>query len=663
MRGSGIAAATAAALLVLAVGEAYASQVPPDASWEETYLTSSDGVRLHADVYRPRSLGQGEKTPVILIVSPYLGLGDGLEPDTAPPTIAPYYRDLFDRAFERGYSVVAVAVRGTGASGGCFDFFGAGHQADAVASIRWAAKQPWSTGKVGTYGGSADAWGQVTGLARRVAGHAAAVIAQPESDYYRIVYTNGVPWWEDVPVPGTSDAEVYTGIASYPPSPLTLLRSDGPGALASLPGINCYAESRSEVLNPDRASPFWRARNLEPAATGNDTPTLWAHGFRDDRGNISPDEGLAVYRSQTGPRRIWLGQVWHVPTSDWQTAAGRGAQFIDEAFRWFDRYLLGKDARVEDDPPAVVQQGHDGRWRSEPEWPPRDASYYELPLNEGSYTDGPGNKGEPGWRGGPECQEPRGGCVPGVPQGVGVWTFTRPFPHDAHIAGTPRLTLAVEQSASPVQTVALLYDIDPDNQAAFIQRGASVSPRSGTLSFDLFPQDWDLKAGHRIGVLVTGADDGVFQPGTSRTAVHVSAGRLALPFLAHRRTEFLDGEPSLIIKSRQTFEVEPTGREINWSFPPPLSTRKGALRPLRLKIRPTRTVVGRKTHFCFRTYTQRGRRLRGVTIRLFGQQRRTDRHGHTGIDALPTMPGRYLVEATRRGYRPVRRFIRVADAR
>ena len=62
---------------------------------------------------------------------------------------------------ERGYTFVMVDLRGFGGSSGCLDWAGPGEQSDVVNAVKWAASQPWSTGKVGMYGKSYDG---VTGL-------------------------------------------------------------------------------------------------------------------------------------------------------------------------------------------------------------------------------------------------------------------------------------------------------------------------------------------------------------------------------------------------------------------------------------------------------------------------------------------------------------------
>src|SRR3954451_5167196 len=65
----GLALATAAALP--APASASAAGVPAGATWSEATIPSTDGVKLHADILRPKSVAQDAKTPVVLSIGPY----------------------------------------------------------------------------------------------------------------------------------------------------------------------------------------------------------------------------------------------------------------------------------------------------------------------------------------------------------------------------------------------------------------------------------------------------------------------------------------------------------------------------------------------------------------------------------------------------------------
>jgi predicted acyl esterase len=125
------------------------------------YLTTRDGTKLAISVHPPTSpatLGVGLPSGVAL---PDLPVGDY----TAPyPTLIEYagygYADpkgpqngIAVLANLMGFAVVDVNMRGTGCSGGAYDFFEPLQQLDAYDVIETVARQPWVKGhKVGMMG-------------------------------------------------------------------------------------------------------------------------------------------------------------------------------------------------------------------------------------------------------------------------------------------------------------------------------------------------------------------------------------------------------------------------------------------------------------------------------------------------------------------------------
>ena len=97
-----------------------------------------DGVVLRADVYRPA--GEG-RWPVLIMRTPYGK--DGAVSDGSEPTIL--------RGARSGYAVVVQDVRGRYHSDGEFNPY-RNEGKDGYDTIEWAAGQPWSNGKVGTFG-------------------------------------------------------------------------------------------------------------------------------------------------------------------------------------------------------------------------------------------------------------------------------------------------------------------------------------------------------------------------------------------------------------------------------------------------------------------------------------------------------------------------------
>ena len=532
--GALISACALAATSMSLVPPAAADEVPAKAKWTQAYIESGDGTMLHADILRPKGLDKNDKTPVILSIGPYFGSGTGAYPVPTPTENGPIMRfpELFTdgKIMERGYTWVQVDLRGFGGSQGCGDLGGPGEQADVTAAVEWAAKQPWSTGKVGMWGKSYDAWTQIMGLASKPKGLAAAVVQSPIIQGYRTFYMNGVHYdsgWYGTP-------GLYAGYDLLPNSINANPESHLNATTGTATNPDCYATNQAGALQDDPKADYWKDRELIKKAGRSKTPVLWSHGFND--ANTKPDNFLDVYSKLRGPKRAWFGQYDHMRGNESNFVGREG--FMDEAMRWFDRYLKGKkSARVGRDPGVEIQQG-DGRWRAEKHWPPMDASRYSMPVRKGSYADQDGNTAD------------------GSNAGHGSWSISQKLPYDVHLAGVPKLTAKVKTMAPNAHLVGLLYDIDNKGVATLITRGAYLLREGGKISFGLYPQDWRIDKGHRIGLLLSGSDDSWFMPGMTHTEVPVTGGSVSLPFLRYDRDNFLKGGPAGAMSTRQPFPVE-----------------------------------------------------------------------------------------------------------
>ena len=94
---------------------------------------------LYADIYRPEGLGP---FPVLLQRTPY---------DKSGPRTATQLDPL--RAAKAGYALIVQDTRGRHSSEGVFYCF-RDEISDGYDTVEWAAAQPWSSGKVGMFGGS-----------------------------------------------------------------------------------------------------------------------------------------------------------------------------------------------------------------------------------------------------------------------------------------------------------------------------------------------------------------------------------------------------------------------------------------------------------------------------------------------------------------------------
>lgn len=516
---------------------AHAAPPPPGADWWETYIDTPDGERLHADVMRPEGLTDDDKTPVILIVSPYLGMSSFTE----QPGPSNRFYDFINGAnvFERGYSVVMVSTRGTGGSSGCLDILGPGEQTDVVTAVQWAASQPWSTGKVGMYGKSYDANTGVVGAALEPPGLAAVVAQQIAPDRYRGSYNDRVRFLQSLAYPSVSYGTQGEAGFSINNDEEYVVNSTSRSADCQVWLAEHYAEVESIE--------FWRMRDFPDRARGSTVPTFITTGYVDANTNIGAG-AVDFFNALAGPKRMWIGWWDHVRGNDTvgsRLAMGREG-FFDEVMRFFDHYVKGvplDEAPTHLDP-VIAAQGSDGAWREEAAFPPADAVIHKSDLLPGTYEDDNRNRGS-----NDSAAGPGGGVSFQATTGHGTWTFSPPLDHEAMVTGIPWATVDVAPVAPRTNLAVNVYDVAPDGRATMITRGAAMVDRAWEKGVKLFPTDWTFEPGHRIGVLVSGANVEAYVHTPTETTVAVGGGEVHLPFLRYCRDDALPGEPAPRLES------------------------------------------------------------------------------------------------------------------
>lgn len=146
-----------AALIIQLTRTAFASEpVYENYISQSEYVAMPDGIHLAVDYALPEGLPVGERVPAILIQTRYWRALHVLHPSFSE-------RDFDEQhAFKsffcaRGYAVIVVDVRGTGASFGTQPHPWAPPEvADMSNLVDWVTAQPWSSGSVGGYGISYD---------------------------------------------------------------------------------------------------------------------------------------------------------------------------------------------------------------------------------------------------------------------------------------------------------------------------------------------------------------------------------------------------------------------------------------------------------------------------------------------------------------------------
>lgn len=146
----------------------------------------SDGVKLATDVYLPEK--GNPPFPTVLIRTPYGRAGaKGVAGNLCPQGYAVVAQDMRGRFDSEGEAAIIFGNDGLG-----------GKHQDGHDTIRWITGQPWSDGKVGTWGGSA--LGIVQNMAAPGAPDAlkGQVVIMAFSDYYRQAAYPGGVWRKEL---------------------------------------------------------------------------------------------------------------------------------------------------------------------------------------------------------------------------------------------------------------------------------------------------------------------------------------------------------------------------------------------------------------------------------------------------------------------------------
>ncbi|WSU55074.1 CocE/NonD family hydrolase [Streptomyces sp. NBC_01092] len=474
-------------------------RVPEGAAWTQHYFPSSDGsdTELHADVLLPEKLPEGKRVPVILSVGAYFGhSGEQKDEKWSHTGPSDRFTDLVEEGdlLDRGYALVQVDLRGFGGSSGCLDSLGKGEQADVKAAIDWAAKQPWSTGKVGMYGKSYDAATALIGNNLDQDALGAVVAQEPLWDMYRTIRSNRVPM-----LSGALATNTYNQIALLEQLPDDQKRYRK-NAGYEKQHAECTAYNTSNNLQADPNSQYWQERDLAGQAKGSDTPLFFTQGFTEP---ITKPEAMQEYlANHQGPERGWLGPWDHVrgneSTADGRLAMGRAGWF-KEVMSFYDQYLKGIDPRT--DYPAYAIEDSNGAWRSQDTWP-LPARSAEVVLRDGSYVD----KGEPG-------------------ASAGFFTWSHPVEQDVRITATPSIKMTTEGRGN---VMVKLYDVAPDGKAVMFNEQVSLVDASGQVAVDLKSSDWTLDSGHSLAVEIGTVQDGGWIDTPAHERIRVTDARLNL---------------------------------------------------------------------------------------------------------------------------------------
>lgn len=360
------------------------------------YVTMSDGTKLATDVYIPLYGGRSAEgqLPCILIFTPYyrrfkVRTGAKVEPS---PGIA-IYRDLF---VSRGYVLVVVDVRGTGASFGIRDGFRSPRErSDFSAIADWVCAQSWSDGNIGAGGVSyLGASAEFLAGTSHPAVRAIAPLFSVWDTYADNYYPGGVQLSsliEDYQRLAKGLDQADTSILSDFPSYHNDAFTGGPVPVDHDFGENLLREALGQHKSNYVHGEFMRGLSFreEPLAYDQNyssatiSPYSYRKGIREDVAIYSVSGWMdgagysngAISRFlvlNQNPHHLMIGPWDHGARSDvspWRCADEPDDFWWYEVLRFFDHYLMGLDTGLEEEEPIHYFTLHEEAWHSASSWP------------------------------------------------------------------------------------------------------------------------------------------------------------------------------------------------------------------------------------------------------------------------------------------------------
>jgi hypothetical protein len=502
-------------LLRITIAIVFLFSSPLAAYVKTTYMVAMrDGIPLATDVYLSDNPG---KWPTLLVRTPY---GKNKEP--LIELIAIYLTG-------QGYAVVIQDTRGRFDSKGADSLFlddGWGEQRrDGYDTVEWIAEQSWSNGKVGTWGASAFGITQYM-MAGSAPPHLVCqfVAVAATNLYSQAAYPGGVLLKNLV-------EEWITGQGSQYLIPFVIANSNYNATWERL-----NLESRFHVVNvPIYHLGGWHDIFIE--GTINGFVGLQHGGAVGARGKQKLLVGPWTHGNW---REYKQGELVFPPNSTFND--------LNEALRWFDYWLRGKDTKIMSEPPvryyvmgAVDETGAPGNeWRNAADWPPpaQPTPFYFHTNGDLATEKSTTTNAFVSYQYDPKNPVPtKGGRNLLIDAGPydqrstesreDVLVFTTPvLAQPVEVIGKITVNLWVSSSAKDTDFIAKLTDVYPDGRSMLVGDGALRARHRYSLrqenfmtpdsvyecEIDLWSTAIVFNQGHRIRVAISSSNAPRFDP-------------------------------------------------------------------------------------------------------------------------------------------------------
>ncbi|MCX7559059.1 CocE/NonD family hydrolase [Sulfitobacter sp. F26204] len=527
----------------------------------------SDGCRLSARIWKPADANENP-VPVILEYLPYRKR-DGT---TARDALThPWFA-------ARGYACLRVDMRGNGDSQGLMhDEYAPQEQADAVEVINWLAAQPWCNGSVGMMGIS---WGGFNGL------QVAALAPEPLKAVITLCSTVD-RFADDIHYKGGCLLNENLGwgatmwsYSSRAPDPA--LRSDW--RKMWLERLEAEPFLPSVWLRHQRRDAYWKHGSVIEDYAAIKAKVLAIGGWGDAYKNAVPQlvEALPDAKGIVGP---WVHKYPHFAVPEPRIG------FLQEALRWWDRWLKNDTNNVENDPdyraylmdgvrPATWYRQRPGRWIAENSGATSHLETRTLHLTDAGLATDPAPLGQTisspahtGAAAGEYCAIWLGPEMPGDQRsddGLSTTFDSAPLANDMDIVGAPRVSLCLTSDRPQAQIAVRLNHIHPDGASTRITYGVlnlshrisaevpTQMPRESqqvTLTLDHIA--YHVPAGHRLRVSISNAYWPLIWPSPQPGTLLLSQGEITLPQRPSGQKDEYRFEPPTAADPWETIEIRP----------------------------------------------------------------------------------------------------------
>ena len=519
---------------------------------EHIWIPMSDGCRLAARMWLPDDADEHPVPAVLEYIPSRKNDWSAARDSTRQPYVAGH-----------GYAAVRVDIRGTGDSEGIsLDEYSPQELEDALEVLSWIAAQPWCTGRIGMWGIS---WGgfnalQVAALAPPELGAVITLCSTDDRYADDVHYRGGCVLGVDM-LPWAANMLVWN---AAPPDPRWLGDRWREVWLDRLERTPPFVEA---WLSQQHRDAYWEHGSICEDWSAVECPVYAVGGWADGYTNAVPRllAGLSV------PRKGLIGPWAHGFPDD--ATPGPSIAFLDEALRWWDRWLKSADTRVMEDPllqvwisdwipPRMHVDERPGRWVAESAWPPPTRPRV-LRLSRGRLAEDVSH--DPfevatseviGLHAGLWC--PYGDALDLPPDqreddARSVVFDSEPLAVPFEIFGFPELRLTVAADRPVALLAARVCDVAPDGSSLVVSRGllnlthreshsnpAALEPgRSYETVLRLDLAGYAFPTGHRIRLALSTTYWPWAWPAPTPARLAVAAAELVLP----QRSTNGDGMP------------------------------------------------------------------------------------------------------------------------